>query len=84
MVICNNLRKINSDNQNNGSLRAIKNNEISNDISYEKTIELKENSILDYKTLCNLRQVRLGNVLNEKYHYSTSIKKVKGFYSFRD
>ncbi len=75
----NNTNKINSDSQKNGSLRVINNKEISNEVSYEKSIEHKENSILDYETLCNLRRDRLGNVLNEKYHYNTSIRKGQRF-----
>jgi class 3 adenylate cyclase len=75
----NNTNKINSDNQKNNSVRIINNKEIPNEVSYEKSIELKENSILDYETLCNLRRDRLGNVLNEKYHYNTSIRKGQRF-----
>lgn len=42
MPINNNTKKINSDNQNNSSLKAIQNKEISDEINYEKNIELKE------------------------------------------
>ncbi len=73
------MRKINIDDKKDNSIKTIKNNEISDEISYENTTNLKENNILDYKTLCNLRQIRLGNVLNERYHYNTSIKKGQRF-----
>ncbi len=73
------MRKINKDDINDDLTKTIKNNEISDEIAYENTINLKENSILDYKTLCNLRQDRLGNVLDERYHYNTSIKKGQRF-----
>ena len=40
---------------------------------------LKENSILDFKTLCNLRQGRLEDVLSERYEYNTSIERGQRF-----
>ena len=42
-------------------------------------INLKENSILDFRTLCNLRQGRLENVLSERYQYNTSIDRGQRF-----
>ncbi len=79
MPINNNTKKINSDNQNNSSLKAIQNKEISDEINYEKNIELKENSVLDFKTLSNLRRGRLESVLSERYQYNTSIERGQRF-----
>src|SRR4029078_548486 len=41
----------------------------------ENDSNLNEDSILDFKTLCNLRQGRLESVLGEKYQYITSIER---------
>jgi adenylate cyclase len=41
----------------------------------ENDSNLNEDSILDFKTLCNLRQGRLESVLSEKYQYITSIER---------
>jgi adenylate cyclase len=79
MSINNNTKKINSDNQNNSSFKIIQNKGISDEINSEKDIELKENSILDFKTLRNLRQGRLESVLSERYEYNTSIDKGQRF-----
>lgn len=40
---------------------------------------LNEDSIIDFKTLCNLRHGRLESVLSEKYQYNTSIDRGQKF-----
>ena len=45
----------------------------------ENMINIEENSILDFKTLCNLRQGRLEDVLSKRYEYNTSIEKCQRF-----
>ena len=42
-------------------------------------MNLKEDSILDFRTLCNLRQGRLESALSERYEYNTSIDRGQRF-----
>ncbi|MDR4490418.1 MAG: adenylate/guanylate cyclase domain-containing protein [Candidatus Nitrosocosmicus sp.] len=45
----------------------------------DKDENLDEDSILDFKSLCNLRQGRLESVLSEKYQYNTSVDRGQKF-----
>ena len=47
--------------------------------SSDNDLDLEEDSILDFKTLCNLRQGRLDNVLSEKYQYYTLVDRGQRF-----
>jgi len=73
------LRKINSDNQNDSHFISTKTKETSNEIDSEKSLELKEDNVIDFRTLCNLRQGRLESVLSERYQYNTSIERGQRF-----
>lgn len=55
------------------------NNSNDNENSTENDINPVEDNILDFKSLCNLRQGRLESVLNEKYQYNTSIDRGQRF-----
>ena len=80
IIVCNTLKSINNDNygKSDHSIKNIKNNEFSDEIAYENMINLKENSI-DFRTLCNLRQGRLEDVLSKRYEYNTSIERGQRF-----
>jgi class 3 adenylate cyclase len=73
------LRKINIENKNNYPFTFTKTKETSNEINSEKSLEFKEDNVLDFKTLCNLRKGRLESVLGERYEYNTSIDKGQKF-----
>ncbi len=47
--------------------------------SSDNDLDLEEDSILDFKTLCNLRQGRLDSVLSEKYQYYTLVDRGQRF-----
>lgn len=47
--------------------------------SSDNDLDLEEDSILDFKTLCNLRQGRLDSVLSEKYQYHTLVDRGQRF-----
>lgn len=69
------MKKINIENQNNYPFTFTKTKETSNGINTEKNLEFKEDNVLDFRTLCNLRKGRLESVLSERYEYNTSIDK---------
>jgi adenylate cyclase len=77
MIVCNTLKSINNSNQ--GTIDHSIKKETSDEIAYENTINFKENSILDFKTLRNLRRGRLESVLSERYQYNTSIERGQRF-----
>jgi class 3 adenylate cyclase len=68
-----------NDNKNNYSGIPIKIKGTSKGINHEKSLEVKENKVLDFRTLCSLRQDRLENVLSERYEYNTSIERGQSF-----
>ncbi len=81
IIVFNTLKSIKNDNhdKSDNSIRNIK-DKSSDEITTENMINLKENSILDFKTLCNLRQGRLESVLEERYQYHTSIDSGQRFF----
>jgi class 3 adenylate cyclase len=73
------LRKIKIENKNNYPFISTKTKETYNEINSEKSLEPKEDNVLDFRTLCNLRRGRLESVLSERYEYNTSIDKGQRF-----
>jgi len=75
--VCNTLNSINYDNhgKDDNSVEKFKSNKRSDEIAHENMTKIEENSIIDFKTLCNLRQCRLEDVLSERYEYNTSIER---------
>jgi adenylate cyclase len=77
MIVCNTLKSINKSNKDTID-HSIK-KETSDEIAHENMMNFKENSILDFKTLRNLRRGRLESVLSERYQYNTSIERGQRF-----
>lgn len=77
----NTLKPVDNDNhgKDDNSIENIKSNNRSDEIAYKNMNNIEENSILDFKTLCNLRQGRLEDVLSERYEYNTSIERGQRF-----
>ena len=65
--VCNTLKSVNYDNhgKEDNSIEKFKSNKRSDEIADENMTNIEENSILDFKTLCNLRQGRLEDVLSK-------------------
>lgn len=79
LTVCNTLNKIDNSNKINYPYTGIKIKKTSNENGPEKSLELKEDNVLDFRTLCNLRKGRLESVLSERYEYNTSINKGQRF-----
>ena len=77
MIVYNTLKSINNSNQ--GTIDHSIKKETSDEIANENMMNFKENNILDFKTLRNLRQGRLESVLSERYQYNTSIERGQRF-----
>ena len=79
--VCNTLKSVNYSNhdKDDNSIENFKSNKKSDETAHENMINIEENSIIDLKTLCNLRQGRLEDVLSERYEYNTSIERGQRF-----
>ncbi|HKU84180.1 MAG TPA: hypothetical protein VJP58_09070 [Candidatus Nitrosocosmicus sp.] len=75
------MKSVDYDNhgKNENSVKEFKTNIRSDENTHEDMTNIEENSILDFNTLCNLRQGRLEDVLSERYEYNTSVERGQRF-----
>jgi class 3 adenylate cyclase len=74
------LRETENNSENDDSIIPIKKQRLLGEAVYDNDYTYQnDTSVLDLKTLHNLRQDRLWNVLKERYHYNTSVKRGQDF-----